>query len=115
MNARDFGYEYVKAKSLDNVKMLGFINPYNSKYKFKDFYGVGGEHFIKSVAYNNQVLPHQSALDFRITSLPAKINLELYKNKAEWQSLMQKAATTDFSWAKSAEDYKRLYDATYGN
>ena len=80
VNARDFGYEYVKAKSLDNVKMLGFINPYNSKYKFKDFYGVGGEHFIKSVAYNNQVLPHQSALDFRITSLPAKINLELYKN-----------------------------------
>ena len=38
--------------------------------------------------------------------------LDAYKNKKEWKALMKKAATTDFSWAKSAEDYKTLYDAT---
>ncbi len=35
--------------------------------------------------------------------------LDLYKNDKEWKALMQKAATTDFSWARSADDYKKLY------
>ncbi len=39
--------------------------------------------------------------------------LETYKNTDIWQSLMRKAATTDFSWARSAEEYKLLYAETF--
>ena len=38
--------------------------------------------------------------------------LDTYKKTDEWTALMKKAATTDFSWSRSAEDYKKLYDAT---
>ena len=38
--------------------------------------------------------------------------LDTYKNKEEWQALMKKAATTDFSWSRSAEEYKKLYEET---
>ncbi len=39
--------------------------------------------------------------------------LDTYKNTQSWKCLMQKAATTDFSWQKSAEEYKKLYDDTF--
>ncbi len=39
--------------------------------------------------------------------------IDLYGKKAEWSALMKKAATTDFSWARSAEEYKKLYDDTF--
>jgi len=35
--------------------------------------------------------------------------LDTYRNMEEWKALMKKAATTDFSWNRSAEDYKKLY------
>lgn len=38
--------------------------------------------------------------------------LDLYKNKEAWASLMKKAATTDFSWLRSANEYKKLYEKT---
>lgn len=38
--------------------------------------------------------------------------VSLYKNKPEWQKLMIKAGTTDFSWQRSAEEYKKLYADT---
>jgi len=38
--------------------------------------------------------------------------LDTYKNKEEWTALMKKAATTDFSWSRSAEEYKKLYEET---
>lgn len=38
--------------------------------------------------------------------------IDTYKNKDIWKNLMKKAATTDFSWAKSAEIYKKLYHQT---
>ena len=38
--------------------------------------------------------------------------LDTYKNKEEWKALMKKVATTDFSWAHSAEEYKKLYEET---
>ena len=38
--------------------------------------------------------------------------LDTYKNEEEWTALMKKAATTDFSWLRSAEEYKKLYEAT---
>lgn len=39
--------------------------------------------------------------------------LETYKNAEEWQRLMHKAAVTDFSWAASANEYKKLYEETF--
>lgn len=38
--------------------------------------------------------------------------LDTYKNTEDWQSLMKKAITVDFSWAHSAEAYKKLYEDT---
>ena len=38
--------------------------------------------------------------------------IELYKNKEAWEVLMKKAATMDFSWLRSAEEYKKLYNDT---
>lgn len=38
--------------------------------------------------------------------------LDTYKNKEEWKALMKKAATTDFSWSRSADEYKKLYETT---
>ncbi len=39
--------------------------------------------------------------------------LDTYKNVTAWKTLMQRAATTDFSWLRSAEEYKELYTATF--
>ncbi len=39
--------------------------------------------------------------------------LETYKKAGEWKNLMKTAATTDFSWARSAEEYKKLYAETF--
>ena len=39
--------------------------------------------------------------------------IEVYKNGSAWQALMKKVATTDFSWGRSAEEYKKLYQDTY--
>ena len=39
--------------------------------------------------------------------------LAMYKNAEEWKCLMKKAAQTDFSWAHSAEEYKKLYEDTF--
>ena len=38
--------------------------------------------------------------------------IDTYKNTESWQALMKKAATTDFSWLHSAEEYKKLYEET---
>ena len=39
--------------------------------------------------------------------------IDTFKNKEKWLPLMKKAATTDFSWERSANDYKVLYQKTY--
>ena len=39
--------------------------------------------------------------------------IEAYKNRDAWKALMYKVATTDFSWDRSAEEYKKLYQDTY--
>ncbi len=41
--------------------------------------------------------------------------IDTYKNKEVWTNLMKKAGTTDFSWLKSAEEYKKLYENTTAN
>ena len=38
--------------------------------------------------------------------------IDEYKNTDEWEKLMKKAMTTDFSWSRSAEEYKNLYKNT---
>ena len=38
--------------------------------------------------------------------------IDAYKNTDEWEKLMKKAMTTDFSWSRSAEEYKNLYKNT---
>ncbi len=40
--------------------------------------------------------------------------IDLYKNKEAWTELMKKALNTDFSWAYSANEYKKLYSKTLG-
>ena len=35
--------------------------------------------------------------------------LNVYRNDLEWANLAYKAATTDFSWSKSAKEYEGLY------
>lgn len=39
--------------------------------------------------------------------------IDTYKNGEAWKTLMQRAATTDFSWSRSAEEYKKLYTDTF--
>ena len=39
--------------------------------------------------------------------------LDAYKKADVWEELMKKAITTDFSWLKSADEYKKLYDLTF--
>ena len=39
--------------------------------------------------------------------------IDTYKNGEEWKILMQRAATTDFSWSRSAEEYKKLFANTF--
>ena len=38
--------------------------------------------------------------------------IALYKDEPQWKKLMIKAGTTDFSWQRSAEEYKKLYSDT---
>lgn len=37
--------------------------------------------------------------------------ISCYKNKEYWAVLMRRAMESDFSWAKSAEQYKRMYES----
>ncbi len=39
--------------------------------------------------------------------------MDTYRNTEAWKGLMKKAATTDFSWSRSAEEYKKLYEDTF--
>lgn len=63
-------------------------------------YGAGGNGFTFA-PYN--------AMDMAFV---VKEALALYEKPAEWKALMKKAATTDFSWHNSAEQYKKLYADT---
>ncbi len=39
--------------------------------------------------------------------------MDTYRNSQAWLDLMKKAAETDFSWSRSAEEYKKLYEDTF--
>lgn len=38
----------------------------------------------------------------------------VYRNPEEWDKLVQRAMTTDFTWEKSAKEYERLYRKLFG-
>jgi starch synthase len=61
-------------------------------------YGAGGNGFTFA-AYNAHDMLHviREAID-------------VYQNEEEWKALMYRAASSDFSWQRSAEEYKTLYD-----
>lgn len=63
-------------------------------------YGAGGNGFTFA-AYN--------ASDMLFVIRQA---IGVYRDKEAWKALMQKAAKTDFSWQRSAEQYKKLYEDT---
>ena len=90
LNARDLGYEYVKADKIENIQMLNGVNITNVRYKFKDYYGVKSESPFGEGAEVNQLLPRQPELEFRITKLPALMELTLYKNKNDKSGLKYK-------------------------
>ncbi|MBQ8685143.1 MAG: glycogen synthase GlgA [Clostridia bacterium] len=60
-------------------------------------YGAGGNGFTFAScnAYDMLYVIHEA--------------IDTYKNTTAWQGLMKKAATTDFSWSHSADEYKALY------
>lgn len=64
-------------------------------------YGAGGNGFTFASrnAYDMLYVIHEA--------------IATYKNKEEWNALMKKAMTTDFSWQRSADDYKKLYQTTF--
>lgn len=55
---------------------------------------------------NGYTFTHYNAHDMLYVIKQAIAN---YKNKEEWQKLMYRAATTDFSWNHSAKEYEKLY------
>ena len=63
-------------------------------------YGAGGNGFTFA-AYNSRDMLYV-----------IREAVSLYNNKEDWQKLMIKAGTTDFSWQRSAEEYKKLYSDT---
>ena len=40
--------------------------------------------------------------------------IDTYKNKKEWNSLIKNAMSADFSWTKSAQEYKKVYKSLIG-
>ena len=61
-------------------------------------YGAGGNGFTFAScnAYDMLYVLHEA--------------FDTYKNPEKWKPLMKKAMTTDFSWGRSAEEYKKLYN-----
>ena len=64
-------------------------------------YGAGGNGFTFAScnAYDMLYVVHEA--------------IATYKDEKAWKALMKTAMTTDFSWQRSAEDYKKLYQVTF--
>ena len=39
--------------------------------------------------------------------------IDFYRNKDEWNKIMKKAISSDFSWAASSESYIELYESIF--
>lgn len=79
LNARDFGFEYMYINNLYNVRMLNEDNAAKHIYQFRDYIHVGGS--CRRPDGCNNLSPRQTELEFTITSLPAELNIKLWKNQ----------------------------------
>lgn len=79
LNARDFGYDYMKIVDLYNIKMLHDENASKKVYKFKDYIHVGSSCRHKDGC--NNMSPRQPELEFNIKSLPAEMEIKLWKKE----------------------------------
>ena len=78
MNAKDFGYRYVKIQKLVNIGMRTSPNAAENIHEFQDYIHVGGSCGAEGGC--NNISPRQSELEFQIKDLPAEISMELYKH-----------------------------------
>ena len=79
LNAKDFGYKYVKITKLTNAKMTETPNAAEEIHEFADFVHVGGS--CKADGGCNNISPRQSQLEFSLNDYPAEITMELYKRR----------------------------------
>ena len=60
---------------------------------------------------NGYLFPNYNAHDMMFTLKKA---LTLFRDFNSWKFLMQNAMNTDYSWARSAKEYKTLYEKLIG-
>lgn len=79
LNAKDLGYKYGYAINLKNIEMTEQTNISNNIYQFRDFVHVGSSCNVPGGC--NNISPHQTELDYRITGFPAEMTIKLWKQK----------------------------------
>ena len=79
LNAKDLGYKYGYAIDLKNIEMTEQTNISNNIHQFRDFVHVGAS--CKVPGGCNNISPHQTELDYRITGFPAEMTIKLWKQK----------------------------------
>lgn len=78
LNARDFGYQWGHASSSKNIKFKEKVIA-KSAYYFLNYIHVGSSCGIRGGCNNGS--PFQAELNFKISSLPASIDMKLWKNE----------------------------------
>lgn len=78
-NARDLGYNFVYADNTENIKFMNEQNISNTVVQTKGFYHRGSSCGLPDGC--NNYSPYEPAYGFRLTKLPAKINLKLWKEQ----------------------------------
>ncbi len=79
LNAKDFGYNYVYAYNMKNIKMYSSNNVSDDVKEFADYIHLGGSCKYKDGC--NNISPMQYDKMFIVTNLPAEINLKLWKKE----------------------------------
>lgn len=80
LNARDFGYDYMYIFDTKNIKMYSeYNNATEDISTFRDYIHQGGSCKFKDGC--NNISPMQNDLIFSVKSLPAEINIKLWKKK----------------------------------
>lgn len=104
LNAKDLGYKYMKTGAYLNIdwRDKGVVRDYE-KYEFKDYIGVERFSPFYGGVNNNKILPHQPELDFRITKLPASIEMTLYKKEDDIKGLKYIINFVDKNYFKNQE------------
>lgn len=87
LNARDFGFEYMYINNLYNAKMLNEDNAAKHVYQFRDYIHVGAS--CRRPEGCNNLSPRQTELEFIITSLPAELDIKLWKKQPMLKDLKE--------------------------